>query len=86
VILEGEGTLLLGDAEHAVRAGHVVARPAGTGVAHAFRAGPRGLVQLAYGQRVPDDACFYPRSGTIAFRGLGVVGRIEPLDLWDGED
>ncbi len=86
VVLEGEGTLLLGDAEHAVRAGHVVARPAGTGVAHAFRAGPRGLVLLAYGQRVPDDACFYPRSGKIAFRGLGVVGRIEPLDLWDGED
>jgi uncharacterized cupin superfamily protein len=63
-----------------------VARPAGTGVAHAFRGGPRGLVHLAYGQRVPDDACYYPRSGKIAFRGLGVVGRLEPLDLWDGED
>ena len=86
VVLEGDGTLLLGDEEHPVRAGHVIARPAGSGIAHAFRAGPRGLVQLAYGQRVPDDACYYPRSGKIALRGLGVVGRLEPLDLWDGED
>jgi hypothetical protein len=30
--------------------------------------------------------CFYPRSGKISFRGLGVVGRIERLDYWDGED
>jgi hypothetical protein len=43
-------------------------------------------VQLAYGQRVPDDACYYPRSGKVALRGLGIVGRLEPLDLWDGED
>ena len=86
-MLEGDGTLLLGDEEHPVRAGHVVARPAGTGVAHAFRAGPRrpGAAGLRR-TRVPDDACFYPRSGKVAFRGLGVVGRIEQLDYWDGED
>ena len=38
-VLDGDGTLLLGDEEHPVRAGSVVARPPGTGVAHAFRAG-----------------------------------------------
>jgi uncharacterized cupin superfamily protein len=86
VLLEGEGELLLGDEVHAVRRGHVVARPPGTGVAHAFRAGPCGLALLAYGTREPNDICFYPRSGKISFRGVGVVGRIEPLDYWQGED
>ena len=32
-VLDGDGTLLLGDEEHPVRAGSVVARPPGTGVA-----------------------------------------------------
>jgi uncharacterized cupin superfamily protein len=85
VALAGAGTLLLGDDEHEVRAGHVVSRPAGTGVAHAFRAGPEALVLLAYGTRRPEDACWYPRSGKISFPGLGVVGRLEPADLWEGE-
>jgi uncharacterized cupin superfamily protein len=69
-----------------VRAGHVVARPAGTGVAHAFRAGPRGLTHLAYGQRASGDVCYYPRSNKVFFRGLGVIGRLDALDYWDGED
>jgi uncharacterized cupin superfamily protein len=87
VILDGEGTLVLGQDETPVRAGHVVARPAGTGVAHMFRAGERRLTYLAYGLRKPGDMCYYPRSRKIAFRGLGVMGRItEVLDYWDGED
>lgn len=85
VVLEGEGTLLLGEDEHAVRPGHVVARPAGTGVAHAFRAGPGGLSFLAYGTREPNDIAYYPRSNKIYWRGVGVIGRIERLDYWDGE-
>jgi hypothetical protein len=36
--------------------------------------------------RDPADVCYYPRSGKIAFRGVGLVGRIERLDYWDGED
>jgi uncharacterized cupin superfamily protein len=86
VVLDGDGTLLLGDDEIEVRAGHVVSCPAGTGVAHAFRAGPNGLRHLAYGTREPGDVCFYPRSNKLAFRGLGVIGRLEQLDYWDGED
>ena len=39
VILDGEGVLWLGDDEIPVRAGHVVSRPPGTRVAHAFRGG-----------------------------------------------
>ena len=42
VVLVGHGTLLLGDDEIEVRAGSVVSRPAGTGVAHAFRGGAAG--------------------------------------------
>jgi uncharacterized cupin superfamily protein len=88
VILEGEGTLILGrDEQTPVRAGHVIARPAGTGVAHGFRAGGQTLTYLAYGLREPGDMCYYPRSHKIAFRGLGVMGRIEEVgDYWDGED
>ncbi len=91
VVLEGDGHLLLweedGVAEHPVRAGSVVARPAGTGVAHAFRAGEGELALLMYGTRDPRDVCFYPRSGKVYFIGLGLITRLgEQLDYWDGED
>ncbi len=86
VVLGGDGTLLLGEERHAVRPGAVVSRPAATGVAHSFEAGDGGLELLAYGTRDPDDACWYPDSRKISWRGLGVVHRIEPLDYWDGEE
>lgn len=86
VILDGAGTLLLGSEEIPVERGHVVARPPATGIAHVLRAGEQGLSYLAYGTREPGDLCFYPRSSKIAFRGLGVICRIEPLEYWDGED
>ena len=85
IILSGEGTLWLGDERIPLRAGHVVARPAATRVAHAFAAGAGGLELLAYGTRDGNDIVFYPRSGKIAFHGVGVIGRIEQLDYWDGE-
>ena len=70
-----------------VRAGSVVARPAGTSVAHAFRGGDNGLTLLLYGTREHDDVCFYPRSGKVYFVGLGLVARLgEPVDYWDGEE
>jgi uncharacterized cupin superfamily protein len=86
VILEGEGMLVLGDDETPIRPGHVIARPAGTGVAHMFRAGREPLRYLAYGTREPGDICFYPRSNKVALRGVGVIARIEQLTYWDGED
>jgi uncharacterized cupin superfamily protein len=94
VILEGDGTLELWPSPRAVgaeredlplRAGHVVARPAGTRVSHCLRAGDGGMTLLVYGTREPNDICYYPRSQKIAFRGVGVIGRIEQLDYWDGE-
>jgi hypothetical protein len=32
------------------------------------------------------DVCYYPRSNKIWFRGVDVIGRIERLDYWDGEE
>ena len=43
VVLDGDGTLCSATTRSPVRAGHVVSRPAGTGVAHTLRAGPSGL-------------------------------------------
>ena len=97
VMLEGEGTLHLWPSESfaagtgaereaiPIRAGHVVARPPATRVSHWFRAGPEGLTMLVYGTLKPNDMCWYPRSNKIAWRGLGVIGRIEVLDYFDGE-
>ncbi|MHB1571118.1 MAG: cupin domain-containing protein [Solirubrobacteraceae bacterium] len=86
VILGGDGTLLLDEAQTPVGPGHVVCRPPGTGVSHAFRAGDSELSLLAYGSRDSGDICFYPRSNKISIRGVGVIGRLERLDYWDGED
>jgi uncharacterized cupin superfamily protein len=91
VVLDGDGHQLLwepaGTTEHAVRRGSVVCRPAGTGVAHAFRAGGDGMSLLMYGTRDPRDVCYYPRSGKVYFTGLGLIARLgEQLDYWDGED
>ena len=91
VVLAGDGHVLLweedGVAEHPVRAGSIVCRQAGTGVAHAFRGGASGMTVLMYGTRDPRDVCYYPRSGKVFFVGLGLITRIgEQLDYWEGED
>jgi uncharacterized cupin superfamily protein len=96
VILDGSATLELWPSprreaagEHkqelALRPGHLVARPPGTGISHSFLAGPEGVTMLTYGTRRPNDMCWYPRSNKLSWRGLGVIGRIEALDYFDGE-
>jgi uncharacterized cupin superfamily protein len=85
VVLDGSGTLLLGDEEHRMRAGSVVARPPGTGVAHAFRAGDDGLTVLCYRTREPGDIRYYPRSRTLAIPGLRASFTVEQVDVWDRE-
>ncbi|MGZ4264942.1 MAG: cupin domain-containing protein [Solirubrobacteraceae bacterium] len=86
VILGGDGVLVLDDEETPVTRGHVISRSPSTGVSHMFRAGDDGLTYLAYGTRDPADVCYYPRSNKIAFRGVGVIARLQRLDYWDGED
>ena len=95
-MLDGSGTLelwptpqLVRDGreyeEHPVRAGHVISRPASSGVAHTLRAGDSDMTFLAYGTRNANDVCYYPRSNKIYFRGLGLIARLEDLDFDDGE-
>jgi len=63
--------------EHPLRAGSVVGRPPGTGVAHAFRAGPGGMTLLMFSDKHPGDMTFYPDWGKVTLRGLGVTFRPE---------
>lgn len=85
VVLDGEGELTLGEQErHPLRPGSLVARPAGSGVAHCFEAGKQGMTLLMYSDRDANDMCFYPRSGKVAIRGLGVIFRPERVGYWDG--
>ena len=94
VVLEGSGSVELWPGpryggelqEHAIQVGSTIARPAGTHVAHGIKGGPDGIIVLAYGTRVPNDISYYPRSGKVNLRGVGVIGRLEQLDYWDGED
>jgi uncharacterized cupin superfamily protein len=86
VVLDGDGVLELwgrgeqGPEEHPLRAGDVVSRPAGTGVSHALRPGAQGIIYLAYGTREPSDMCFYPQSGAVSLRGLGIALRSPEID------
>jgi uncharacterized cupin superfamily protein len=86
VVLEGDGVLLLGseEEEHPVRAGSIVGRPPGTGVAHGFRAGDRGMSLLMFSDRHPNDMTFYPRSGKVTLRGLGITFKPELVPWGDG--
>lgn len=87
VVLDGNGTFEIWPEErHEVRRGSVVAMPPGTGVAHTFRGSEGGLTFLAWGTREPNDICWYPRSRKMFWRGAGVIGRIEQLEYWDGEE
>jgi uncharacterized cupin superfamily protein len=86
VVLEGGAVLELwprggGEPEqHQLARGAVVSRPPATGVAHALRAGPEGLTYLAYGTREPGDMCFYPQSGRVSLRGLGIALRSPEIE------
>lgn len=90
VVLDGEGVLELwqGGAEspeeHPLRPGDVFCRPAGSGVAHALRPGEEGLTYLAYGTREPGDMCFYPHSGRVSLRGLGIALRSPEIEYLPG--
>jgi uncharacterized cupin superfamily protein len=101
VVLEGSGTVTVwphprgahepdrfsNETEHHdLRAGHAIASPAGTGRALSFEAGSDGMRVLAYGPREPNDITYYPRSGKVNIRGVGVIGRLQQLDYWEGED
>jgi uncharacterized cupin superfamily protein len=95
ILLEGEATLELWPSPRTLhgeqrediplRAGHIVARPPATRVGHAFEAGPEGVTMLVYGTRKGNDIVYYPRSRKLFWRGVGLIGRVEALEYYDGE-
>lgn len=93
-VLEGNGELRIGDAVHAVRAGDVIACPAGgPETAHQlFNTGEVELRFLAVSTMRYPEVCEYPDSGKfLATTGmqpadLRQIGRLgESLDYWEGE-
>lgn len=100
VILEGQGTLRLGSAEHPVKTGDVIACPAGGAeTAHQLvNSGETELRYLAISTMLWPEVVEYADSGKFAVlsgsapggdktaRRLWYVGRAEDtLDYWDGE-
>jgi uncharacterized cupin superfamily protein len=84
VVLEGDGTLELwpsprkrGEKEvHPLRAGDLVARPAGTGISHWLQPGGNGFTVLTYGTREPNDIAYHADTGEITIRGVGIRGKL----------
>jgi uncharacterized cupin superfamily protein len=100
VILEGTGTLRYGGAEYPVKAGDVIACPAGgPETAHQLiNTGTAELRYLAISTMIQPEVCEYPDSGKFAImagsapggdkaaRLLMYAGREEnSLEYWDGE-
>lgn len=99
-ILDGTGEYRIGEARHQVRAGDVLAAPAGdaTTAHQIINTGNQELRYLAFSTRRQPEAVEYPDSGKyLVIAGmdetghpgsarLRVVGRAETtLDYWDGE-
>ena len=93
VVLAGSGALLLYDCrrpgesprEEPLRPGHVAVFPAGNGTAHGIRAGEGGITYLAYGERIGNEVCFYPRSQKVSFGAFGLITRLPRLAYWEDE-
>jgi uncharacterized cupin superfamily protein len=85
VVVAGDGVLVLGadEQEHPLRTGSVVSRLPATGEAHTMRAGEGGMTLLMCSDRHGSDMCFYPRSGKVAIRGLGITFRPELVPWGD---
>jgi len=91
LILEGQVTLLLGDARYDMKAGDYVCFPAGQAIGHSFlNSGPGPCRYLMIGERNPADVCVYPDSNKMAVNALrrrdGVFDMAGVRGYWDGEE
>jgi uncharacterized cupin superfamily protein len=91
LILEGEVTLLLGDARYEMKAGDYVCFPAGLKVGHSFlNSGAGPCSYLMIGERNPNEVSVYPDSNKMAVGALNT--RADIFDMagtrgyWDGEE
>ncbi|WP_428390853.1 cupin domain-containing protein [Lichenicoccus sp.] len=85
-VMSGRGVFRYGEALREVRAGDCISCPAGLGTAHQL-ANPfdEDLLYLAIGMNDPNEVATYPDSGKIMVRSLGLVGRMQMADYYDGE-
>jgi uncharacterized cupin superfamily protein len=95
-ILSGSGEYRLGDKTHPLRAGDVIAAPAGGEAHQIVNTGSEDLRYLGLSTLGEVDVVDYPDSGKVAvaagiknadfttatYRGMG---RIAAADYWDGE-
>ena len=97
MVLQGEGALELTPSAYArepgvqqepslVRAGSVVARLLGSGVAHAFRAGEQGMALLGVGHPRPRRRVLVPALAEALLARCRRGRRLETADYWDGEE
>ena len=100
VILDGEGSVRIGEAEHPIRAGDVIgAPPGGRETAHQIiNTGTRDLRYLCVSTMIPNEIVEYPDSHKVAaYVGKApggddaavtfyYRGRLgQPAEYWDGE-
>jgi len=72
VVLEGSPTLILGEKEHALRAGDHICFRAGVEVAHHLENRTNAPVKfLVFGERKEDDVVFYPEHERVLVKALG---------------
>ena len=91
LVLEGELTLLAGDAEYRMKPGDFVSFPAGLRIGHAFlNSGPGSASYLMIGERNPNEVCVYPDSNKMAVDALHGEEAIFDMSgrrgYWDGEE
>ncbi|MEZ0601111.1 cupin domain-containing protein [Paraburkholderia sp. IW21] len=92
-VLSGQGEVRIGDTRHPIRAGDVIACPAGdTRTAHQIvNSGDQELRYLAISTQQSPEICEYPDSskystmidGPDGFRAIGLSGK--SAGYWDGE-
>jgi len=94
-ILEGEGVRRLDGETLPIRAGDIIAAPAGKEAHQIINTGHAELRYLALSVEGPTDIIEYPDSGKIAvdaapgsdsLPSLNLFGRITPAQYYDGED
>ena len=96
-IVSGEGQYRFGDDNYPVRAGDIIAAPAGSKAHQLINTGKEDLRYLGISSMGGVDVVDYPDSGKIGI-GAGIknadfktatyaaVGRLTRADYWDGED
>ena len=86
VVLEGEGVLELwrrgGGSPRSTRCEPATSSRDRPAQASRMRCAPAraGITYLAYGTRDPNDMCFYPQSGRVSLRGLGIALRSPEIE------